>query len=361
MRWRVLVLLIGVMSFFSESNAQFVRYANSYLQLGYSAQQEALGRSALASPYSLGSERSNAAALTGLEKRFSAGASYSSIFSGLGSLFYTGNVMRLDSVSSIGIGLLSFSVGGIQNTLRWRNDAGEDDYGRIRRFSVADYAFFLSYGRKVLYDGISVGGTAKILYRDQGGFATGIGMGVDLSAMYSRPNWNVALVARDITSTWVLWFINSQRLSVVQEGNELNPSTRRAAEGTLPSLDLAFSYHWALPHDFQLGTSATITTLFDGKSFAPLNTGSVTFAPALGVWASYHQWVFLRLGAHQLQYVPISRDKQALSFTPAGGLGIQGWGIRIDYALTAPLAAISARWNHLVTVSYRWGKIKKLL
>ena len=109
--------------------AQFAKYTNSYLQLGYSAQYEALGRSAQATSYSLGMERANPASLAQHKKRFMAGGSFSSIFTGMGTLMYAGVAMRLDSVSSASVSLLRFGVDGIQNTLDWRDEAGNDDYG----------------------------------------------------------------------------------------------------------------------------------------------------------------------------------------------------------------------------------------
>ena len=336
--------------------AQVAKYTNSYLQLGYSAQYEALGRSAQATSYSLGMERANPASLAQHKKRFMAGGSFSSIFTGMGTLMYAGVAMRLDSVSSASVSLLRFGVDGIQNTLDWRDEAGNDDYGRIRRFGIADYALFLSYGRTgFMWAGFAVGGTAKVLYRDEGGFATGVGLGVDLAANYSFGAWRFAAVVRDVTSTWVLWFIEAKKLSRVRNGKELNTTPARAAEGTIPSLELAVAYSRTFRKSLSWGATLCFNERFDGREYTPLYLGSVSFSPAVGLWGSYRNLVFLRLGAHQLQQIPLTRTSQALSFTPTAGIGLQGWGLRIDYAFSAPLATVSARLNHLVSISYSFG------
>ncbi len=332
--------------------AQLVKYANSYLQLGYSAQYESSGRSAMAQPYSFGQERTNPASLHQLAKPFVVGGSYASVFSNMGSLMYIGGAMRIDSISGGSVSLLRFGVDGIQNTLDWRDEHGNDDYGRIRRFGIADYALFVSYGRSLLWEGFSMGATAKILYRDEGGFATGVGLGFDLAANYRYGAWQFAAVVRDVTSTWVLWFINAKKLSRVREGKELNSTPDRAAEGTALTLDLATSYSRIFRENLHWGVTFCLSNHFDGQEYSPLHIGGVTFSPALGVWGSYRDLVFLRLGAHQLQKIPFSRERNTISFTPTAGIGLQGWGIRVDYAFSAPLAVVSARLNHLVSVSY---------
>lgn len=339
----------------NSAQAQFAKYTNTYLQLGYSAQYESLGRSSIALPYTFGQERANPASLHQLENRFVGGGSFSSIFTGMGTLMYAGAAMQIDSLSGGSVSLLRFGVDGIQNTLDWRDEQGKDDYGRIRRFSIADYALFLAYGRALPWSGFAVGGTAKILYRDEGGFATGIGLGVDLAANYRRDEWQFSAVARDLTSTWVLWFIDAKKLSRVRDGKELNRTPTRAAEGTAPTLDLAVSYSQSFRKTIYWGATVCFSEHFDGREYAPLHLSSITFSPALGVWGSYRNLVFLRLGAHQLQEIPLTRTTQALSFTPTAGIGLHGWGIRIDYAFSAPLATISARINHLISLSYSFG------
>ena len=59
----------------------------------------------------------------------------------------------------------------------------EMNYDRITYFSAADMGFLLSYGRK-LNDEFSVGGSAKIIHRKAGDFATAWGFGIDLSSSY---------------------------------------------------------------------------------------------------------------------------------------------------------------------------------
>ena len=351
--WVITCFLCIVLS--QRAQSQLAKYSNNYLQLGYSAEYEALGRSAIALPYTFGLERANPASLQQLPHHYVAGGSFSSIFSGLGTLLYASAALRLDSMSGASVSLLRFGVDGIQNTLDWRDEAGNEDYSRIRRFSIADYALFLSYGRTLPWKEFDVGGTVKVLYRDGGGFATGIGLGVNLAANYRHGKWQITGVARDLTSTWVLWFIDAKKLSRIREGEELNNSHSRAAEGTAPTLEIAASYRSSFQETLHYGATVRFSEHFDGREYAPLHIGNITFAPAIGIWGSYRDFVFLRLGAHQLQEIPLTRTSNALSFTPTAGIGLRGWGLHIDYAFSAPLATVSARMNHLVSVSYSFG------
>ena len=339
------------------AQGQFARYTNGYLQLGNAAAYEGSGRSTLASEMGLGIERRNPAALARLQEPIQVGGSFSSVFTGMGSLLYLGGGYRLDSLSGVGIGLLRFGVDGIQNTLSWRNAAGEEDYSRISRFGIADYALFLSYGRQFAWEGLSVGGVGKLLYRDEGGFATGVGLGFDASVLLQRERWQLAAAVRDLSTTWTLWFIDRKKLRVTDGDKELNPTEERAAEGTTPSLELAFTYLWRQERPWRYGASGAVGLSAGNPKSAFFALGGATFAPAIGGWASYKGILFLRLGAHQWQWTPLSREHQNyLTFTPTGGIGVQGRGLRIDYAFSSPLVATSARMNHLVSLSYAFGK-----
>ena len=339
------------------AQGQFARYTNGYLQLGNAAAYEGSGRSTLASEMGLGIERRNPAALARLQEPIQVGGSFSSVFTGMGSLLYLGGGYRLDSLSGVGIGLLRFGVDGIQNTLSWRNAAGEEDYSRISRFGIADYALFLSYGRQFAWEGLSVGGVGKLLYRDEGGFATGVGLGFDASVLLQRERWQLAAAVRDLSTTWTLWFIDRKKLRVTDGDKELNPTEDRAAEGTTPSLELAFTYLWRQERPWRYGASGAVGLSAGNPKSAFFALGGATFAPAIGGWASYKGVLFLRLGAHQWQWTPLSREHQNyLTFTSTGGIGVQGWGLRINYAFSSPLVTTSARMNHLVSLSYAFGK-----
>lgn len=339
------------------AQGQFARYTNGYLHLGHAAAYEGSGRSTLASETGLGIERRNPAALARLQEPIQVGGSFSSVFTGMGALLYLGGGYRLDSLSGVGIGLLRFGVDGIQNTLSWRNAEGEEDYTRIRRFNIADYALFLSYGRQLAWEGLSVGGVGKLLYRDEGGFASGVGLGFDASVLLQRERWQVAAAMRDLTTTWTLWFIDKKKLRVADGDKNLNPTEERAAEATAPSLELAVTYLWRQEHPWRYGASGAVGLSASNPKSAFFALGGATFSPAIGGWASYKGILFLRLGAHQFQWTPLSPQHQTyLTFTPTGGIGVKGWGLRLDYAFTAPLVTTSARTNHLVSLSYAFGK-----
>ena len=83
---------------------------------------------------------------------------------------------------------MRFGTDNIANTLNLFDANGAIDYSRISFFSVADYAFFASYARKMSWlPGLRVGGSVKVIYRNVGSFANGWGFGFDIGAQLIAP------------------------------------------------------------------------------------------------------------------------------------------------------------------------------
>ncbi len=354
MRLRIALLLL-LLSPPVLSRAQVVRHANAFLRLGGNAASEALARTDIAAAYHYGSGRVNPASLASQNQRFTLGGSFLSQFGDMGRLGNIGAGYRIDSVAGMEFGLTRFSVSGIPNTLRWMDRQGNTDYTRISYFSVSDWALHVSYGRRILTPGLSLGGTVKLIYRHQGGFAQGVGFGVDLGARYERKGWELAAVAKDISTTSTLWFIEPDRLKTTGPDSIQNRSEKFDKELTLPSLRLGGGYHWNTAKGWRIGLNLLSDWGFDGADAGVLSHDWFRLNLAVGSEFAYRNTVFIRLGARQFQWVREFYNRRTLSFNPSLGLGLAAWGFALDYSLSAPLTAVDLRLSHLVTLSYTFS------
>lgn len=340
------------------ARGQLVREANAFLTVGYCARSEALARADMATDYYVGQGRSNPASLSSIANDYAVGGSFSRHFAGMANLGYAACALRADSLSGVAVGLLRFGVSGIQNTLRWMDSEGNTDYTRITRFGVADYGLFVAYGRDLPVRGLSAGAGVKVMYRHEGGFANGVGIGFDAGIRYVWNNWAVAAVARDITSTWTLWFLDPERLAVPENDSLSNGTPSRAAEMSPPSLDIAGSGAFALGGKFRIGVEVLFALTFDGGSHSPLSRGFFAAEPALGLWGSYRDALFIRLGVRQFQLVESLYSRPILALTPSAGIGVSAYGCSLDYAFVAPLTGLTMRFTHLVSLSVGIGESK---
>ncbi len=352
-RWLALTLLL--LAPMALSQAKIVRHANAFLHLGNNAASEALACTDLASRYRYGSERSNPAGLIGMDRRFTLGGSFLSQFGDMGRLGNIGLAYRVDSVSGIAFCLTRFSVSGIPNTLSWMDEEGNTDYTKISHFSIADWALHISYGRSILLPGLSIGGTVKAIYRHQGPFARGVGFGVDLGVRYQYKSWEFAAVGRDLSATSTVWFIYPNRLKTTGPDSIQNDSKEFDRETTLPSLRLGGGYHWDTPKGWRIALNLLTEWGFDGADAGLFSHDWFKLDLAVGSEFSYRNIVFIRMGARQFQWIREFYDHRTLSFNPSLGLGLSGWGLSLDYALSAPIATVDLRLSHLITLSYAFS------
>lgn len=331
-------------------------FSNAFLNVGLNARDEAFGRASLSLPYAPGAERRNAAALAQLDARHAASFSFASTFSGMANLEYLSYAYRLDSMGSLGASLLRFGVPGIQNTLDWRAPDGTEDYTRITRFNAADYALFLSYARCLGIEGLAVGGHAKLIYRSVGPFANAVGIGFDVALAYQRGNWGVAISARDVTSTFNAWFINSQRLEINTADSTFNASAPRAIELTLPSIEIGWGQKIPLRnrHYLLIGITARLTT--DGRPNVLLAGRTFGVDPSVGFAWGWGKIFELRFGARQFQLIDAPNRKKSFTATPSAGLGVTAWGWGLSYAFAMPLLGESLLYNHLVSIAWQFGR-----
>ncbi len=193
------------------------------------------------------------------------------------------------------------------------------------------------------------------MYRHEGGFAQGYGLGLDVSLRYAVKQLAIGVNLYDAVSTWTLWFKDSERLRIVNGPDTLRAlDTRDAQEVTLPNLMLALEYTVLLPRDFHMLMACRLDSYFDGRSFSPLSFAKMSLEPAIGFEIDWRRTIFLRLGGHQLQQQSFWANTKTIFLTPTCGLGIMAYGFSVDYSLSLPLSGVTTRFTHLVSAGYHF-------
>ncbi|MEO7162479.1 MAG: hypothetical protein ABI041_06135, partial [Bdellovibrionia bacterium] len=151
----------------------------------------------------------NPAALAGVQDYPSINLMHASYFDNIGKYDYGSVAIPVsDNRRTLALSILRFAVDDIPNTLFLVEPDGSINYGNITTFSSADYAALLSFSQKIRDEEdvkMSFGGSAKIIYRKVGHFASALGFGFDAGFKLQKNNWSLGVVAKDITTTFNAW------------------------------------------------------------------------------------------------------------------------------------------------------------
>ena len=309
------------------------KYSNEFLNIGVGARSLAMSNSVITSTNSAMSGYLNPANLIKNKNDIQIGLMHAEYFAGIAKYDFGSIAKRIDYKSSFGFSFLRFGVDNIPNTSELIDAQGNINYDRISYFSSADMAFIGSYARK-LNKYLSVGGSAKIINRKAGDFASAWGFGIDLSSTYSKNDWSFALVAKDITSTFNVWkyqLSNEMISTFISTGNEL---PQNGIELTLPKLILGVSKEFHLKNNinFLIELNTDITT--DGKRNVLISGNPFSIDPHIGGEFNIKDIIFIRGGVGNVQKTPDLTGKMIYTIQPNLGIGINIKGVDIGYALT---------------------------
>ena len=327
----LIVFLILVSNLTSQINTP--KYSNEFLNIGVGARSLAMSNSVISSTNSAMSAYLNPANLIKNENDIQIGLMHAEYFAGIAKYDFGSIAKRIDYKSSFGFSFLRFGVDNIPNTSELIDAQGNVNYDRVSYFSAADLAFIGSYARK-LNRYLSIGGSAKVINRKAGDFASAWGFGIDLSSTYSKNDWSFALVAKDITSTFNVWkyqLSNEMISTFISTGNEL---PQNGIELTLPKLILGVSKEFHLKNNinFLIELNTDIST--DGNRNVLISGNPFSIDPHFGAEISIKNIVFVRAGVGNIQKTPDLTNKIIYTIQPNLGLGINIKGIEIEYALT---------------------------
>lgn len=334
------------------------KYSNEFLAIGVGADALGFGNAVVAQTGGVQSGYWNPAGLTKVDKWLEVGLMHSEYFAGIAKYDYLGLAHAIDNKSAVGFTAIRFGVDDIPNTTQLIDNDGNIDYDRITTFTAADYAFLFSYARKLDIEGMSVGGTAKIIHRKVGDFAKSWGFGLDAGFQYeTKHNWKFGAMARDVTSTfnaWVFTLDNETREVFLNTGNEI---PENGLELTLPR------FIFAGYKKFDIGEKGLyasgeldldVTT--DGKRNTVIRTGLVSVDPHLGVSVGFKDYVTIRAGITNIQNVKDFQDNTSLNMQPNLGVGLSFKNFYLDYAFTDIGDASVALYSHVVSLRLKLNK-----
>lgn len=316
--------------------SQIRKYSNEFLNIGVGARSLAMSGSSVASIGDVFAGYWNPAGLSQLESEFHIGAMHAEYFTGIAKFDFGAVVVPLqDKDRFVGVSVLRFGVDDIPNTLLLFDPDGNINYDNITSFSVADYGVYLSYAQKLQIEGLSAGGSAKIIHRSAGSFAKAWGFGLDLGAQYRKDRLYLGVMLRDVTTTFNAWsfnFTEEEQQVLLQTGNSIPESSY---EITAPRIILGGAYKVPITEKIGFLGELNLDLTTDGKRNVLIPAKPVSIDPHLGIELDYEQFIFLRAGLGNIQK---ATDDEKLTETflvqPNLGLGLRIKGVQLDYAIT---------------------------
>jgi hypothetical protein len=247
-----------------------------------------------------------------------------------------GKKLNAESQSYGSISLIRMGIDNIPNTLRLIGPDGSINYDRIETFSAADYAAFISYARKLGQGNWYAGGSVKIIHRSIGAFGKSWGFGADLGVQYRKEKFTLALMGRDLTTTFNNWnftLSDEEKEIFIQTGNEIPVST---LEQTLPTFILAGSYKFNMGAQSSILAEMDFDITTDGKRNTLISSETISVGPRMGLEFDLRNRVFLRGGVSNFQKVKDIADptQSNWTFQPNAGIGLRLGRLHLDYAFT---------------------------
>ena len=341
------LFLLGGFGAYAQSTP---KYSNDYLKIGVGARAFGMSNSVIASTDDVTAGYWNPAGLTKQEDKLQLSFMHSNYQGGVANYDYIGLSTKVKENAALSFSMVRLGVDNIPNTLDLIRN-GQINYDRVTSFSAVDYGFFVSYAQQALREGLSFGGSAKIVHRKGGDFATAWGFGIDLGARYeTKSDWTFAVMGRDITTTFNAWkyTFTDAEIDVLQStGNEV---PQNSLELTLPTLALGAAKKFTINDEFSLLTEMNVDFTTDGRRNTLIQSNVFSGDPNLGIEASYNDIIYLRGGIGNFQQErDLNYDKQ-WSFMPNIGLGINLKQITIDYALTDVSDQSAAQYSHVFSI-----------
>ncbi len=328
------------------------KYSNEFLSLGIGARAQALGNAVVADVSNVEAGYWNPAGLTSISSDIGVqvGAMHTEWFAGIGKFDYLGVALPTNNPDRrMALSLIRFGIDGIPNTLSLYNSDGTVNFDNIKEFSAADYAFLVSYARrlKAKKGEFLVGGNVKVVHRRIGPFATSWGFGIDLGAQYKIGKLQLGANLRDITTTFNAWsfdFTEEDKRTLELTNNEVPISS---VEITKPQAILGAAYRFQLKN-VGLRPELDFIVTTDGQRNTLVSADPFSIDPAFGLEADYKQFIYLRAGVNQFQKETDFDQTEMLTMRPSLGVGLVLGRLQLDYAYT-DLGDANSRTSHVIS------------
>lgn len=302
------LLLLAVMSSSNVLAASGAKYAGEFIAIGVGGRALGLGSAYTALANDVTSGYWNPAGLSRLNYPQLI-LMHDERFGGLINYDYGAAALPLGANTSLAFSAIRLGVDDIANTTNAWTDLNHDgipqsnelDRNNITYYNAADWAFYISYARK-LDDRFSYGANLKLIRRDQGeGSATGIGF--DLAAQYMLTDkFLLGANFQDVTTTLIAWNTGTNEL--------ISPTLKIGSAYLIDAFDGQFAPAFDVDVRFENRQSASNAHL-----------GSVSFDFHGGLEFNFKNLVALRAGISELG-------------TPNMGAGIHLPKFDIDYSFS---------------------------
>lgn len=330
---KIAIIILTSLNIFAFGNTP--KYSNEFLAIGVGAQNLGMSNSRVASINDVSAGYFNPAGLSNLAPGIvTQGAlMHSEYFAGIAKYDYFGLARRIDSNSVVSLNAIRLGVDDIPNTLELIDASGQVNYDRVKKFSAADYGFLLSYARKMKVEGLSLGGSAKIIRRTVGSFANAWGFGIDAGLQYKKNGFLYGLTLRDAFGTFNAWTMtfSERETEVLLQTNNVVP--KNSLEITVPRLIGGFGKNFSYKK-FNLLAEVDFETTFDGYRNTLIKSKNLSIDPKLGLELGFANTIFLRGGIGNIQEVKTGLSSTAKIIQPNLGLGIKIKMIYLDYAFS---------------------------
>lgn len=342
----------------SNASSQFRKYSNEFLNIGAGARGLAMGGAQVASINDGTAGYWNPAGLVGIKTYPSVHLMHAEYFGGIGKYDFGSIAIPVNNDKRVvGLSVLRFAVDDIPNTLYLVEPDGSINYGNIKTFSSADYAFLLSFAQKVKDEEnkkFSFGGNVKIIHRKVGNFATAWGFGLDGGIRYQANKWKLGLAARDITSTFNAWsftFSEREKEVLYLTNNEIPV---KSTELNAPRLIAGGARTFNLSKKISLEAEANLDFSFDGQRNTIISSKAINIDPRLGLEASYQNTIYFRAGLSNFQKALSDGDtlnkKEVWIYQPSVGAGFRVKNVVIDYAFTNLANQSNPLYTHIFSL-----------
>jgi hypothetical protein len=332
------------------------KYSNEFLSIGVGARALGMSNAQVAHVDDVTAGYWNPAGLLAITSDYQATLMHAEYFAGMAKYDYLAVALPSDSLSRLAVSVIRFAVDDIPDTRFLYDASGAINYDNIRFFSAADYAFLLSYARKLpLLDGLKVGANAKVVHRVAGKFANAWGFGLDAGAQLQRGPWQYGLMLRDITGTFNAWSHNAEMVEDIynQTGNEI---PQNSVEVTLPKAIAGLARLFEFGDSWSLLTAMDLAFTFDGKRNVAIRGKFTSIDPVVGLETGYKRTAFLRLGGGNVQRIKDFDGSYYTVWQPNFGLGFKLKNASIDYSLTDIGDQSESLYSHVFSLKFSLDK-----
>jgi hypothetical protein len=249
-------------------------------------------------------------------------------FAGIVAFDYAAVAFPISHRSTVGVSFFRSGVDDIANTLAALNpDTGlprENTEDYVTYFSAADYAFFLSYARR-LREGLSAGVTGKIIRRRIGPFASAWGYSFDVGAKMRVGRFTVGANLQDATAMLQAWSVDEAAFAGFDSTYGIE-APRGGTELVMPVARLGAATDLFLTEDISVGVGVDLDVAFENQAYTP-SIGDVSLRPRVGTELSYRGVVALRAGISDV----IVSERFGTQITPTVGAGLNMGALSLDY------------------------------